>query len=356
MRYTIRRYTNSLILVPYNKYVNPFLTIKRADNERKLVSLEMLRGIAAFFVCYYHLTGEGSLTKENIFRKMGTWGWSGVEIFFVISGFVIPYAMYSKNYAPKNFFTFLKKRVIRIEPPYLISVVLIIVLNYVSTLSPYYRGAPFSFNLVNTLSHIGYINAFTGQTWLNPAYWTLAIEFQYYILVALCFGLLTSTNKYIRIGISLVLLSTSFLPFPKESLIFYYIGYFVLGISLFQYYSKVSSLWEFLTMALISALLIFYTHNLVLVLIALSTAFIIIQVHKVPPILQKLGLFSYSLYLLHIPIGGRFVNLCGALTTNETYRTIAAFAGIAVSLFASYWFYRFVERYSQKMAARIKYK
>ena len=35
--------------------------------------------------------------------------------------------------------------------------------------------------------HLGYVNVFFGYPWLNPCYWTLAIELQYYLLVGCCF-------------------------------------------------------------------------------------------------------------------------------------------------------------------------
>src|SRR5580765_3271068 len=122
---------------------------------RQIQSVELLRGIASAMVCYYHLARGNAdfLPDQNIVKRSATWGWSGVEIFFVISGFVIPFAMFQKKYTIRNFLTFLKKRIIRIEPPYIISILLVVFLNFVSTLSPYYRGAAFHIDWANLFGH-----------------------------------------------------------------------------------------------------------------------------------------------------------------------------------------------------------
>src|ERR1700759_1148473 len=102
----------------------------------------MLRGIASLMVCYFHLARGNPrfLPDSSIVKQSASFGWSGVEVFFVISGFVIPFSMYQKKYTLSNFFVFFKKRIIRIEPPYLISVIMVVALNFLSAQSPSFRG------------------------------------------------------------------------------------------------------------------------------------------------------------------------------------------------------------------------
>ena len=71
-----------------------------------------LRGIAASMVCLYHFTcGNTSfISNENMFKQVASVGWLGVEIFFVISGFVIPYSMAKNGYQLRNFGGFLGRR------------------------------------------------------------------------------------------------------------------------------------------------------------------------------------------------------------------------------------------------------
>ena len=71
-----------------------------------LMNLNMLRAFAALFVVYYHTTSEAGL---NLPISIGT---RGVDVFFVISGFIITKAALSN---PEQFLT---RRLIRIVPFY----------------------------------------------------------------------------------------------------------------------------------------------------------------------------------------------------------------------------------------------
>ncbi len=52
----------------------------------------------------------------------GKYGYLGVDIFFVISGFVIPWSLYRTRYAIRDYPRFLLKRNVRLYPPYLASI------------------------------------------------------------------------------------------------------------------------------------------------------------------------------------------------------------------------------------------
>src|SRR5947209_2252350 len=83
-----------------------------------------LRGLASLAVCWYHLVyanhafAGGGLVAA-VLRDSARNAWVGVEVFFVISGFVIPLALYRSGYTPRRFGTFMLKRIIRLDPPYL---------------------------------------------------------------------------------------------------------------------------------------------------------------------------------------------------------------------------------------------
>jgi peptidoglycan/LPS O-acetylase OafA/YrhL len=329
----------------------------RSQQSHDISSIGLLRGIASIMVCFFHLSrGNPRLLPDTSYvKQLGTWGWSGVEVFFIISGFVIPYSLYIKNYTNKNFGVFLKKRIIRIEPPYIFSIALVLVMNYVSTLSKYYRGAPFHIDWLNVASHIAYLNVFTGQKWLIDVYWTLAIEFQYYILIALIFKLIISEKALYRFLFFIPFMILYFQYFLGSAFIFSYAVFFMLGILLFQFFCNIINKKEFLFSLVIVFSLLLYHEGLVLALISLTTLVVISFVKKVPPFFQYLGTISYSLYLVHIPIGGRVINITETLIKNIHLREFMVFVALVVSLVASHLFYILIERRFKRLSGNVKY-
>lgn len=83
----------------------------------RLGNIQFLRAFAALGVIFFHLVG--SAHKHGILPvvldPLGRWGNSGVDIFFVISGFVM---VESQRRKPTNAFKFLTRRILRIVPLY----------------------------------------------------------------------------------------------------------------------------------------------------------------------------------------------------------------------------------------------
>jgi peptidoglycan/LPS O-acetylase OafA/YrhL len=329
----------------------------KSKGSGEILSIVLLRGIASLMVCLFHMVSGNPhyLPENNWLRHIGNYGWTGVEVFFVISGFVIPYSMFVKQYAMGDFWAFLKKRIIRIEPPYLISIVLVISLNYISTLSPYYRGAPYHPDWGNIAGHVAYLNVFTGGKWLNDVYWSLAIEFQYYILIALTFRLIVAENRFLRLGFFVAFAVSSMLLPGYYQFIFAFAPYFMLGMLLFQYICKIISQTEFLLVGVALLAFSFYQQGIMLTAISLGALLIILYVNRFPSWLRFFGTISYSLYLIHIPIGGRITNLVDAFTHNTNLRIVFAFVAIAVSIICAAFYYRFIEKPFRSRAAMIKY-
>lgn len=82
----------------------------------KLTSIQILRGIAAVWVVLAHATGfaEATGAVNGVLKFVSGYGWAGVDIFFVLSGFVIYYAVYGKKITAGQFFA---RRLERIVPP-----------------------------------------------------------------------------------------------------------------------------------------------------------------------------------------------------------------------------------------------
>ncbi|AFM02593.1 putative acyltransferase [Bernardetia litoralis DSM 6794] len=324
--------------------------------KEKINAIDSLRGIAALMVCVFHLTNNPNfLPKENILREIGQYGWTGVEIFFIISGFVIPYSMYKAEYELKNIKNFLLRRITRIEPPYLVSIILVVVLAYISTLSPYYRGTGFEIDFFNLFLHVGYLNIFTDYPFYSPVYWTLAIEFQYYIVIALIFPLLIRKSPIYLVVLLGIWYSLSFL-IPNGFFIFKYMPYFGLGIVLFRNYVGIDNEITFYILSVFLLGILFFEVRLIFYIIV--PAFLLIK--YIPQFKfwgsAFLGLISYSIYLIHVPIGGRIINITEVLTENVSLRVTAILIAILVCIIASYIYYLLIEKPSLNLAKKINYK
>jgi len=141
--------------------------------------LQGLRGLAVLFVFVYHchprLTGTW-------FYGASLWGWTGVNLFFVLSGFLITSILLESRDKPRYFRNFYGRRALRIWPVY----VLVLVVCYLN--APWFIG-PSIWDAVRTAPWWAYIlflqNIFhlTLPPSIGPT-WSLAIEEQYYFLWA----------------------------------------------------------------------------------------------------------------------------------------------------------------------------
>src|SRR5229473_3266591 len=103
----------------------------------RVTTVDALRGIASLSVAWFHFThGNPTFLSEGVLKSSGEYGWAGVHMFFVISGFVIPYALYKAQYSSRQFGRFLAKRIIRLDPPYFADIGLILALAYLVPLIP----------------------------------------------------------------------------------------------------------------------------------------------------------------------------------------------------------------------------
>ena len=185
----------------------------------RLPVLDPLRGLAAFAVMWFHLTNGNAMLREadpaeSLLRASGTHLYLGVEVFFVISGFVLPYAMWRGRYRLRDYGRFLMKRLLRLEPPYLTTLAITVGLLIAGQFAPGFKGEPFMLEWKHLLLHFGYLNALFGFGWYNPVFWTLAIEFQFYLLIALLFPLVKHHSVYVRASVPLALAMLALLPVP----------------------------------------------------------------------------------------------------------------------------------------------
>ena len=149
-----------------------------APTNKRYEELDSLRGIAALLVVFFHFTLGRS--EYNTFFKLGT---TGVDLFFIISGFVIFMSLQKTSKG----LDFVINRVSRLYPTYwaAVSFTFLILL-----LAAIYKGQP---NLSELgLKFIGNLTMFQfylGIPNLDGPYWTLKIEMLFYISILILFSL-----------------------------------------------------------------------------------------------------------------------------------------------------------------------
>ena len=320
-----------------------------------LETIDVLRGIASLWVCWYHITMRGLVDVNATLRAIGSPGHVGVPIFFVISGFVIPYSLYRGRYRLSNFRQFVVKRIVRLDPPYLVALLLSVAVPYLTSRSHFHRGALYHPNWIQVLAHIGYANAFVGFPWLVGGFWSLAIEFQYYIVLALVFPALLVrkwtgvTGLYLGSGLMACL-------FPQDYMLLHYLPVFLIGISGFRYYVLRVNRWELISCLAYAGLLTAYTQQSFYAIAAVLTCLCILFVRYTNRVLRFLGMISYSLYVTHqtffmIPLeqGVRF------LGNRPVVLFVLPFVTLAMCLTVAWCVYRAVELPARNLSSRFKY-
>jgi peptidoglycan/LPS O-acetylase OafA/YrhL len=318
--------------------------------------LNFLRAFAALSVCLYHFvcTTTGYITTDWILNFFSQ-GKYGVQLFFVISGFIIPWSMWKSDYSLKNFFVFLLKRLARLEPPYLMSLILAITILMMrkALLGASDNLQDLSFNRIAL--HFGYlIPFFKDYTWINQVYWTLAVEFQYYLFIAIIFIPLVKWGFPARVIIYLILLSAGFTV--NSDFLPYWLPVFLLGILVFLFRSKQINAIEYymVTVITISVGACLYTYG-ELIYMLLPVVMILYFSNFEFKIGNFFGEMSYSLYLIHPIIGATFINVLSHHVQYPAAKILVIIGGLAVTIVGSWIMYRFVELPSKKLSSRLKY-
>ena len=325
--------------------------------------IDGLRAIAVLPVILYHF-GFDSLSG----------GFLGVDVFFVISGFLISGIIYEEINAGKfSIVNFYERRFRRIVPALIFFLILYLPVSLV-TLSPEALSsfgsslmgvATFSSNFIFWLES-GY---FDGATELKPMIhtWSLAVEEQFYIFFPLLAMLLVHRSKALFLSsISLIfLVSLAIAEYSSDRWVsanFYFIitrawellaGVFCMLFLKKQwvinrYLSILFTLFGFL--ALLCSYFFFNEHmnhpSLITLIPVLATCFLIAFGGAGNPVsaflsirpLVSIGLISYSLYLVHQPI----ISTLNIATSGSSSLLLLVF-GLISSFMLAYISWRFVE-------------
>ncbi len=320
------------------------------DTQKKHIGIiHKLRGIAALMVFLFHLF----FLSNNFFGSTTTFflGKYGIHVFFVISGFVIIYSLSKAQYTLSKWHIFILKRLIRLEPPYII--VLLLTFGYLA-IRAMVKGANADTPTFNQLFlHIGYLIPFVNAKWLSIVFWSLAVEFQFYLLISILYSLIIKNVVY-RWGIFAIFWSLQFVIPSME--FFYWSLVFILGIQLALYKVGIIQKGEFVFSLFVLPMLIYFNYYLEVFIFSFITALLILMNKDIKShVLDFLGDISYSLYLIHMLLYIPLFNLALKYSTG-IYVKILSFTGIIFFVILSaYILYCLVEKPSQRLASSIKY-
>ena len=316
-------------------------------------SVDLLRGLAALFVCIYHFInhsdGKGDLLESSSFIRENSYLLiDSVFVFFMISGFVIPLSMIRQDFKIKRFPMFLFRRWVRIEVPYLASIACILFIGYLWST----KGADFSVDGKQLFHHVFYTASFFDQAWLNPIYWTLAIEFQFYIFIALVFPIVTSKTDWVRYGSLILISSLSFISDDTRFLL-HYTPLFVIGLLYLFYLSedtRKSFHLFFMALLLIEIGFVFSIATSIYLLIA----FIIVEFLQLSAtsVFVRFGKMGYSFCLMHGVFGSTFIYFMRSYIDNAF---LLIFLALIVAIGLSFLYFKIIEEPSQKLSKKINY-
>ncbi len=148
-----------------------------ALSQRKLVALDGVRGLAIVAVMLTHISLQ-QVALSPMLRGTFALGWSGVDLFFVLSGFLITGILLDTRQCANYFRSFYARRVLRIFPLYYgFLTFALLVFPYV--VSPDYMPAPshrwlYVCYVANWLPH--------AQWHVLSHFWSLCVEEQFYFI------------------------------------------------------------------------------------------------------------------------------------------------------------------------------
>lgn len=301
-----------------------YLKMKTVSEIKRYEELDALRGIAALIVVLFHITLD---KKEAQFGfKLGT---TGVDLFFIISGFVILMSITKV----KTSADFVINRVSRLYPTYWACVTFTFILICAVSL--------YEHNKIPFLQYVGNLTMFQFYLRINDLdgpYWTMIVEMLFYIGVLFLFHykLLKNLNVF---GISFILSLIIFVTFFNTISInrvlgiiplLQFIPLFFAGTVFYRMYIEGNNLKNYgiLTLCLIVQIYIFdysgRSHMYIshfeyaMMMIIYFSLFVLFINGKLRFIVSKLTLFlgkiSFALYLIHQYIS---VNLIIPIAVNH---------------------------------------
>jgi exopolysaccharide production protein ExoZ len=298
----------------------------------KINSIQVLRALAAWAVVLHHFGRETSSSFGDFFALYGNFG---VDIFFVISGFIMYHVVSSKEPDVK---TFMIDRTFRIVPAYWLATALFVLEKFLFPEAFAYSD----WSLGSLLSSMFFVpvNNPAGIGPFPPLVvgWTLNVEMFFYALLCVCF--IFGRFKFVACCIALVIL-----PYVYDREWFYgsilgtrKLYEFMFGIVIGTLYEKLPSVRQYLLrqpafgVSLIPpAFALLYldrdgmrllSAGLFVIAFLLLEDFLNSYCTKLVNVFVKLGEYSYSTYLFHMIIIGMVIGVFGLPSGGTDLKTI----------------------------------
>ncbi len=322
------------------------------------------------WVVFFHLyTGTLFRPLSSVFPSTVRWtfqhGALGVQIFFVISGFASAWSVRKAEITGSFTLEFLRRRMVRLAPPYWVALALAIANLEFSNLR--HAGAHALPSAGSLLAHVFYLQGLIGFKDIVPVFWTLCIEVQLYLAFILTL-LIAWKIGCARLAVlaPTAIVSAALLAWTGDTTgssatspwFIHFWHLFVLGaLSAWVYEKALDAKWLLGYLALV---LIAGTRSRDPgAYIGVLTTAIIWASHSNGALrrtlesrpLQYLGMISYSLYLIHYDVGYRFLNVGQKWTGDSSNAALGWFAsGLVASILAAHVLYRLVERPSLRLS------
>ncbi len=171
---------------------NPVREAVDAPNKSRFLGIDGLRGIASLMVLAHHCWWFGGQYEWPRFGLGGTtfapthllfYGYSGVELFFVLSGFCLAYPVLRKPDQPFQFWRYAAKRAYRILPPYYGSLLLFLGLFYVLSAHEFRLFGATTARLTMPTAKQFISAVFLISVYFNTSFWTLVLEWKWYLVL-----------------------------------------------------------------------------------------------------------------------------------------------------------------------------
>jgi peptidoglycan/LPS O-acetylase OafA/YrhL len=368
-----------------------------ANSNVRLHYLDGVRGLAAFYVVLHHAYLQVAWQYQNalpsLVRFLTKWleyGSFSVVVFIVLSGYCLTLPVAKTGYLKGGFSRYIKRRAIRIMPPYYAALIMALLLpRFLPMLSQHSDTIWSDTDRFSTAALISHFFLFHNlkPSWaykIDYPMWSVPIEWQIYFLFPLLllpiwrrWGLRVTVSFALILGFAPHLLPGHILDYLKP----WYFSMFTLGMAgAIVGFSQQQKLvlfkkqmpWGKLSIALgaiLTAIAVpqnrnwLYTHEVITdPLVGFLTACLLIYctLHvsdRVPkawnpflklvsqPWLVKLGTFSYSLYLVHAPILAAIDLYLASTQVSPLWRlAIVMFVSVPFSIAISYLFHLFFEK------------